>query len=300
MQRKAQASSHTINMGGPTILDFSKIQEWKKPVKQSQFNGEIPCSSQSPRHLAHSDVHHHHAGSFKRTVLFPAAAALVVFVTMKQLATGPKIWQAAEFVALTVQQKADQVRLHYHSSHAQEDSYSLAYKESYGFFDYISDEDWKFRQHMARTRQDHVGDVTATDDVKSWYMLHYYPAFSCPHVLRIGRTPGPGPKNTCDAHLLPSIAKKRNDTKCLVYSVGNPWHYDFELGLQSLLGSDACEIHIFHDGSVESKPNINLHEWNIKSSQDGKGDYENGKTLQETMKELGHEARVIDILKIGE
>jgi hypothetical protein len=51
---------------------------------------------------------------------------------------------------------------------------------------------------------------------------------------------------------------------------------------------------------VESKSNINLHEWNIKSSQDGKGDYENGKTLQETMKELGHEARVIDILKIGE
>ena len=40
---------------------------------------------------------------------------------MKQLATGPKIWQAAQFVALTVQQKADQVRLNYYSSsHAQD------------------------------------------------------------------------------------------------------------------------------------------------------------------------------------
>ena len=154
---------------------------------------------------------------------------------------------------------------------------------------------------MARTRQDHVGDVTATDDVKLWYMQHYYPAFSCPHVLRIGRTPGPGPKNTCDAHLLPSIAKKRNDTKCLVYSVGNPWHYDFELGLQSLLGSDACDIHIFHDGSVESKPNMNLHEWNIKSSTRWKRVImKQGKTLQETMKVLGHEGRVLDILKVGE
>jgi hypothetical protein len=141
--------------------------------------------------------------------LFPAAAAVVVFVTMKQLATGPKMWQAAQSMADSVQQKVVQVKLKYQPVPVESESFARAYKESFGFFDYITDSDWKYRQQLARTRQDHAGPVTEQTNVpKVWYNGQYFPAFSCPGVLRIGRAPGSGSKYVCDPHRLPAIAER--------------------------------------------------------------------------------------------
>ena len=69
---------------------------------------------------------------------------------------------------------------------------SLAYKESLGFFDDLTDEDWKVRQ--ARNRQHYEGD----DPLQYWntktpantfYFYHYEPLFSCPHLHRVAGVP---------------------------------------------------------------------------------------------------------------
>jgi len=315
-------------MGGPPIFDLSKTAAAKTAEPRNALaaaqvfkleatnRGDAHAfhrhdlGSSNPSHKfnaspQHGSSTHVPQGGFRRTVLVPAMAALVVFVTMKQLATGPKIWQAAQSMAETVQQKVVQVSLKYQPVPVGvSESFALAYEESYGFFDYITDSDWEYRQQLARTRQDHVGAVTAdTDNPKTWYMNNYYPAFSCPGLLRLGRSPGPGPKYVCDPQRLPAIAEKRmaNNNEmnngCLIYSAGNPWKFDFEDGLVQLVG-DACEIHIFFEGDMGlEKPNMHFHRWSIKSSTENKP---GAKSLQETVKELGHEQRVIDVLKIGE
>lgn len=185
-------------------------------------------------------------------------------------------------------------------------SYSLAEKESFGFFDYITDEDWKFRQKLARTRQDHPkngpsasGGSTAS---KLFYLNHYYPSFTCPHTVRVGREPGDGPKFICDPHRLVQVVKKRNET-CLVYSVGSKGRFEFENGLVEFTGND-CEIHVIDPGNyARSTPkNMHYHQWGIISSYDKSynpvirhGEF---RTMQETVKALGHSDRVIDVLKI--
>jgi hypothetical protein len=102
---------------------------------------------------------------------------------------------------------------------------------------------------------------------------------------------------------------------CLVYSVGSNGNFKFEEGLQAALPG-ACEIHTFDftDYSMKVPPgnNIFFHHWGLKSSYNerkrvavGTGfkqldysDKELFKTFQETIKELGHEGRPIDIFKI--
>ena len=285
-------------MGGPTIIDFSVKKEVRPsitlPKKEARTQANESKSTTSQQTPGPSS-----SGNFRKNVCLPSLYALIVFVTFKQLSAGPKMWQAAQLVVDTLQQKAVHLKYQPVVGPVQE-SFSLAYDESFGFFDYISESDWKYRQQLARTRQDHIGESAKdTSNPKSWYMNNYYPSFSCPGVLRVGRAPGSGPKYVCDPHMIPQIVEKRmkgdNET-CLVYSVGNPYNYDFEDGLVNLLGN-VCEIHVFHAGDMGmKKPNIRQHAWNIKSAHDA-GE---GKTLQETVNELGHAHRVIDIMKIGE
>ena len=191
-------------------------------------------------------------------------------------------------------------------------STGLAYKESFGFFDYIPDSDWKFRQHLARTRIDFTENPNqGLANPKIWYLEHYYPSFSCPGLLRVSRNPTDGPKFVCDPHRLPHIAEKRKkdtgDAKngCLVYSIGSLGNYEFEDGLVDLIGTDVCEIHVFDPSrfgeTTDRQKYFHLHKWGLKGSYDES--YKpmvGGKflTIQETVKELGHENRVIDLFKV--
>jgi hypothetical protein len=51
----------------------------------------------------------------------------------------------------------------------------------------------------------------------------------------------------------------KSNNGCLVYSVGNPGHFQFEDGLVNLVG-DACQIHIFFSGDMGlEKPNMHFH-----------------------------------------
>jgi hypothetical protein len=188
-------------------------------------------------------------------------------------------------------------------------SYQLALKESFGFFDDISDQSWQYRQSLARKRQDHTLPLEKSlheNRPAFWYVNNYYPSFSCPHLWRVGGA-GDGPKYLCDVHRLPK------QPSCLVYSVGSKAKFEFEDGLIAEIGHEACEIHVFDPrplpaGMAEtlaSTKNIHFHKWGLGSSYDEKFNPRkpgikrgNFRTLNETMTELGHTGKTIDVFKI--
>ena len=95
----------------------------------------------------------------------------------------------------------------------------------------------------------------------------------------------------------------REEKGCLIYSIGSNGDFQFEEGLQEVLGEeDACEIHTFDFGNFEGKMpenmNIHYHQWGLKASDDTITMDEKFLTLAEIVKELGHETRTIDIFKI--
>ena len=126
-----------------------------------------------------------------------------------------------------------------------------------------------------------------------WFQNHYEPEFICSLERRIGRL-GDGGKWVCNPHVISS------QPKCLVYSVGSNGDASFEAAILQDV-SDKCEIHVFDFGSyaasvkqqTKHSPNVYYHEWGIS-------DFTGGvfKTLQDTVQELGHVGRTIDIFKI--
>jgi Methyltransferase domain len=194
---------------------------------------------------------------------------------------------------------------------------SLAYRESFGFFRDISDEDWKRRQKRARNHrhQARPADKEETKRIAAnrWYLRNYYPLFTCPDQQRVG-IGGDGPKWACDPHrlALPRESSTGNSSggasrdKCLVYSIGSNGNYVFEDGLVQLLGAGTCEIHVFDMSRDFTRRNdaankaIYFHHWGLGSSYSDLGRAENYTylTLQETMEKLGHVNRTIDIFKI--
>ncbi len=110
---------------------------------------------------------------------------------------------------------------------------------------------------------------------------------------------------------------------CLIYSIGvNGNRIEFESGIQSILTEEAsrknvrqngsksfCEIHVFdpagYHEQVLIENGIHYHNWGIVSSAKTKNemDQEDGnldrfKTFQETIKELGHQGHIIDVMKV--
>jgi len=196
-------------------------------------------------------------------------------------------------------------------------NFQLAYDQSFGFFDNISNEDWKLYQERAQTRINHARKFHSSPiqfynwQPAQWYMNNIEPDFTCAHERRV-MGPGDGPKWVCDPHRLPQVAKRRNDGKpCLIYSVGSGGKWEFEDGMYELLEHDACEIHVFDPGNFGKlrkypeemeERNIHFHHWGLKSSYDDtytpNVDYGRFISLQETLEELGHVGRVIDVFKI--
>ena len=183
-------------------------------------------------------------------------------------------------------------------------SYRLAKEESFGFFDYVSDSEWKELKDVARSFVHQHPNVSTETVPAIWYFQNYYPFFTCPHDLRRVGGLGDGPKYMCDPHRLPDMAKARQDGEaCLIYSVGSRAKFEFEDGIQEIIGN-ACEIHVFDPkwkGSPDlAERNIQYHQWGLKSSNDVnssslKGNYY---SLQEIMASLNHTSRVVDVFKI--
>lgn len=202
------------------------------------------------------------------------------------------------------------------------DDYQLSSSQSFDFFADVPSKEWKMRQQICSQYLKHANPANPKEHVPhhaaAFHQNNYDPSFSCSFERKIGgNSYGDGPKWVCDPHRLirlseqrkkhvPSLREDTSAAGCLVYSVGSMGDFQFETGLQTMLGStDICEIHIFDFGDYEGKMpkglNIHYHQWGLKNDKDNKSEDGERKfySLQETVKKLGHEKRpAIDIFKI--
>jgi len=243
------------------------------------------------------------------------------------------------------------------------DPYALARNESFGFFYDIAESHWeRYKQiflehvnhrypdkpwafHPESQRHESLSKIYAGKDGpwaygwasnKAWYQNNYEPNFSCQFERRVGiPMNGDGAKWICDPHRIKALAKARKDKDpshpgCVVYSVGSSGNFDFELGLESVIGEGVCEIHIFDFGYYEGEMNRSglkrayFHRWGLmerveeprsmwglgrrkaKSAPTPTEKYDKDKkligqfySLRDTVELLGHrDLDMIDIFKI--
>ena len=194
-------------------------------------------------------------------------------------------------------------------SGADKNDFSVAKYESFGFFDDIPVREWD----LLKARVEHVypnvkGSVQALKRNKfvragDFYQEHYEPDFACRHERRIGQL-GDGGKWVCDPHRLQA------KPDCLVYSVGSEGDASFEMAVKKEIGAH-CEIHTFDMGNYKAaveKSGSHFHQWGIAANSTNNGISYTGpdkrqargvfKTLRQTMDELNHTGRIIDLFKI--
>jgi hypothetical protein len=187
-------------------------------------------------------------------------------------------------------------------------SYAMAARDSGGFLDDIQEDHWHLMKDRVKNRQNYFREPHRKIRMpKAWYQENFEPDFTCQHERRIGGM-GDGPKWVCDPHRL----SKKPD--CLVYSVGSEGNFMFENSIMEEIGKN-CEVHTFDPEMTGRKyghlapSGVNYHNWGFKSEKgpateqarfDPNIDRNRGmfKTIKDTIKELGHEGRVIDIFKI--
>jgi Methyltransferase domain len=78
---------------------------------------------------------------------------------------------------------------------AENNENNLAFSQSYGFFDDISNQNWQLMQERALHRINHrfKSPLKFYDEPARWYMNNFEPDFTCGHERRVGGV-GDGPK----------------------------------------------------------------------------------------------------------
>jgi hypothetical protein len=184
-----------------------------------------------------------------------------------------------------------------------EDDFAVARHESLGFFTDIPSRDWA----MLKQRVKDVGpNVDGGDPDKlrrmprikpqDFYSDNYEPNFTCRQERRMGLLGGG--KWICDPHRIASSSS--TTTPCLVYSIGSNGDTSFESTVKKEIGSH-CEIHTFDMGDYEEPVQAVgaiYHRWGISGKEftDARG--QKFKSLEQTVQELGHTGRTIDLFKI--
>lgn len=181
-------------------------------------------------------------------------------------------------------------------SAASSNSFQMAYEESLGFFDDTPEDEWLLKKQISKSR---VHIKYEGDDAKKTYAHNWYPDFACGMEDFVGPG-GDGGKWICDPHRV-------NKPGCLVYSIGSNNKFDFELAVQNTMPH--CEVHIFDfdDYSSSMKKwglvNASYHAWGLKGNDDsinvkGANRHKTFKSIKQTVTELGHVGRMVDIFKI--
>mmetsp|Transcript_6899 Transcript_6899/g.9884 ORF Transcript_6899/g.9884 Transcript_6899/m.9884 type:complete len:311 (-) Transcript_6899:353-1285(-) len=177
--------------------------------------------------------------------------------------------------------------------------FQLAYNESLGFFDDIPEKEWLLKKEISKSRV-HITFEEENPNPQLFYQHNWHPDFSCEMEDFIGPG-GDGGKWVCDPHRI-------DRPGCLVYSIGSNNKFDFELFIEKNLPH--CEIHIFDFTDFSSSlelwglTNSKFHAWGLKGNdntnnvQGVKRQEKTFKSIKETVTELGHVGKMIDIFKI--
>eukprot|EP00588_Corethron_pennatum_P007275 CAMPEP_0194283770 /NCGR_PEP_ID=MMETSP0169-20130528/26101_1 /TAXON_ID=218684 /ORGANISM="Corethron pennatum, Strain L29A3" /LENGTH=226 /DNA_ID=CAMNT_0039029439 /DNA_START=399 /DNA_END=1076 /DNA_ORIENTATION=- len=186
-------------------------------------------------------------------------------------------------------------------------STSLALKESLSFFDDINDKNWMLLKERFQKTQPNYDTNLKQFERHSRYPNYFWannwePEFTCPHEIRLGKL-GDGGKWICDPHRIGE--RVANDNECIVYSVGSNGNFEFEKEVKKV-ASQNCKVHTFDiksEGRHKSfadeaiKANSTFHHIGIGSKKQAtEGSV--FKTFGQIFKMLGHEKKVIEILKI--
>jgi hypothetical protein len=117
---------------------------------------------------------------------------------------------------------------------------------------------------------------------------------------------GDGPKFVCGVDYLAAKAKA-DDSGCLVYSVGSNNDIRFEKAVRNHM--EGCEVHTF-DPTLEEDDFVGgeyatFHSWGLGTDGGKEGQTMGGrknagirKSFQTVIRDLGHENRTIDVLKV--
>lgn len=195
------------------------------------------------------------------------------------------------------------------------DDYKLAADQSFGFFNDISEANWKRAQEIHAklfpnqygdlkkysNGPDDKGNMPALKHSSHWNGENFQEEFHCPLAQRLPTdSQADGPKWVCDPHRL------KNKKDCLVYSVGSNGKAEFEKGVKDEIGEN-CEVHTFDMSSYNTrngdfatalKGYATFHKWGLGTHEQAQANPTTFKTLEQTMAELGHLNRTIDIFKI--
>eukprot|EP00557_Chaetoceros_sp_GSL56_P013123 CAMPEP_0176482958 /NCGR_PEP_ID=MMETSP0200_2-20121128/3661_1 /TAXON_ID=947934 /ORGANISM="Chaetoceros sp., Strain GSL56" /LENGTH=286 /DNA_ID=CAMNT_0017879325 /DNA_START=509 /DNA_END=1369 /DNA_ORIENTATION=+ len=182
------------------------------------------------------------------------------------------------------------------------ESYSLATEESLGFFTDIDGQSWKLlKERFQKSRPNEYRGSRKifrehANHPNYFWQENYDPEFTCRHEAKFGGL-GDGGKWVCDPH---RIAGQNN---CLVYSIGSHGDFSFESSVLNEVSAN-CEIHTFdrdkqfnkkHFDVLAKEAGVNFHHLMLGEPTEK---YPNGKRFREIIKDLKHEGRVIDIMKI--
>ncbi|CAF3906637.1 unnamed protein product [Adineta steineri] len=160
---------------------------------------------------------------------------------------------------------------------------NLSLLESDGWF-CESNSDWKRRKRIHRIQHKRN---RISDDRYLFFQNNWEPTIHCQFERRIGNT-GDGGKWICDVYRL----RQMNATDLLIYSFGSNGDFSFEKAVKDILPK--AEIHTFDMQLYECPDGIcTFHQARL-----GNGKDDHSKSLQTVMKELGHENRHIQILKV--
>jgi len=205
------------------------------------------------------------------------------------------------------------------------EDYRLAYQESSGFFNDIPSHVWKQKKQRVQNQPKHNDEQLGLrskfmnrNKPKSWYQHNWDAEFTCPHERRVGGV-SDGAKWICDPHRLNKdridVDGIHDDTYqhskngCLVYSFGRgspitrTFDFAFEIDLLKTIGGEGtCEIHFF-DHRLDTfgghaPRGVILHPWGLEGSTDASKSRRNFMTLKETIHELNHEGRQLDIMRL--
>eukprot|EP00586_Coscinodiscus_wailesii_P018968 CAMPEP_0172518568 /NCGR_PEP_ID=MMETSP1066-20121228/290899_1 /TAXON_ID=671091 /ORGANISM="Coscinodiscus wailesii, Strain CCMP2513" /LENGTH=597 /DNA_ID=CAMNT_0013300987 /DNA_START=171 /DNA_END=1964 /DNA_ORIENTATION=- len=196
------------------------------------------------------------------------------------------------------------------------EDYALAKKESYGFFYDVDREDWEMAKTIIQHRQaDNHAKLSSHYNQRNYplyYQDNWEPDFSCFFEERFGDNQDDVQFWVCDPHRIPLLSKVRKTSQgkpdpCLIYSIVTVGNHGFERSLDFLneFGGN-CQIHVF-DGRSQDQihlddhaelSHINFHyDWTIRGSHEESS--KGSRTLDEIVKNLGHQGRTIDILAVN-
>eukprot|EP00579_Thalassiosira_antarctica_P029416 CAMPEP_0202033584 /NCGR_PEP_ID=MMETSP0905-20130828/66124_1 /ASSEMBLY_ACC=CAM_ASM_000554 /TAXON_ID=420261 /ORGANISM="Thalassiosira antarctica, Strain CCMP982" /LENGTH=339 /DNA_ID=CAMNT_0048597491 /DNA_START=116 /DNA_END=1131 /DNA_ORIENTATION=- len=194
-------------------------------------------------------------------------------------------------------------------------SFSLGKQQSDGFFNDITNDHWKISQNYhAKMFPNYYSDLNKYShgpgdkgkipqlrNANMWYGQNFQVEFICPLARRLPPdSMADGPKWVCNPH---RIAQQKD---CLIYSVGSNGKAEFEKAVIEEIG-DHCEVHTFDPVSYNKRngdfkealhPYSTFHHWGLGTEDEAQRNPGRFKTIKQTMEELGHTGKTIDVFKI--